>query len=116
MEDKIKITPFDDGLLISFYGEVDSSKTTLYRFKIRDEMIKYGPRFLLFDFKNTTFIDSSGIGLILGRYNEILKIRGVVGLIHLNSYIKKIVNISGLFQIMEEYSSLNDFKKKVGVI
>ena len=50
MENKIKITSFDDGLIIKFYGEVDSDKVSLYIFKIRDEMIKYGPKFLLFDF------------------------------------------------------------------
>lgn len=115
MEDKIKISPFEDGLLIKFYGDVDSDKTQLYRFKIRDEMIKYGPRMLVFDFKDVTFLDSAGIGLILGRYNEISKIRGTIGLINLNNYIKKIVRISGLFQIMDEYKSLNDFKKKVGI-
>lgn len=115
MENKIKISPFEDGLVVKFYGEVDSDKTQLYRYKIRDEMIKYGPKYLLFDFKDTTFLDSSGIGLILGRYNEISKVRGVVGVMHLNTYIKKIIKISGLFQVMEEYSSLNDFKKKVGV-
>lgn len=115
MENKIKISPFEDGLLVKFYGEVDSDKTQLYRFKIRDEMIKYGPRLLLFDFKDVTFLDSAGIGLILGRYNEIYKIRGIIGVINLSPYIKKIMNISGLFQIIDEYKSLNDFKKKVGI-
>lgn len=115
MENKIKITPFEDGLLIKFCGEVDSDKTQLYRFKIRDEMIKCGPRLLVFDFKDCTFLDSAGIGLLLGRYNEISKIRGIIGLINLNPYIKKIMKISGIFQIMDEYKSLNEFKKKVGI-
>ena len=115
MENKIKITPFEDGLIIKFYGEVDSEKVQLYRFKIRDEMIKHAPRLLLFDFKDVTFLDSSGIGLILGRFNEICKIRGICGMLNLTQYTKKIVNIAGLFQIMDEYKSLSDFKKKVGM-
>lgn len=115
MENKIRITTFEDGLLIKFYGEVDSDKTQLYRFKIRDEMIKHGPRLLLFDFKDVTFLDSSGIGLILGRYNEISKIRGAIGLLNLNSYTRKIMKISGLFQIMDEYKSIAEFRKKVGI-
>ena len=115
MESKIKITPFDDGLVIKFYGEVDSDKVQLYRYKIRDEMIKHGPRLLLFDFKDVTFLDSSGIGLILGRFNEISKVRGICGLMNLSSYTSKIVKISGLLQLMEEYKSLSDFKKKVGI-
>lgn len=115
MENKIKITPFEDGLIVKFYGEVDSDKTQLYRFKIRDEMIKYGPSLLLFDFKDVTFLDSAGIGLLLGRYNEISKIRGTIGVMNLSPYVKKIMKISGLFQVMDEYKSLSDFKKKVGI-
>ena len=115
MENKIKITSFDDGLIIKFYGEVDLDKVSLYRFKIRDEMIKYGPKFLLFDLKEVTFLDSSGIGLILGRFNEICKVRGLCGLLNLSMYTRKIIKISGLFQIMDEYKSLSDFKKKVGI-
>ena len=61
------------------------------------------------------FLDSAGIGLILGRYNEICKIRGIIGVINLSPYIKKIMKISGLFQIIDEYKSLSDFKKKVGI-
>ena len=105
MENKIRITTFDNGLVIKFYGEVDSDKVALYRFKIRDEMIKYGPKFLLFDMKDVSFLDSSGIGLILGRFNEICKVRGLCGLLNLSNYVRKIIHISGLFQVMDEYKS-----------
>ncbi len=116
MENKIRISPFEDGLLIKFSGDLDSSKTLLYRNRIQKEMIKSAPRFLLFDLKDCSFIDSAGIGLILGRFNEIEKVNGACGFLNLSSYARKIIKISGLLSIMKEYQSLGSFKKEMGVI
>ncbi len=115
MESKLRIVPFDNGLTIKFFGELDSSKTFLYKDRIKKEMSKNNAKFLLFDFKDCTFIDSSGIGLILGRYNEVEARNGGCGLIHLSKYAYKVIRISGLFSIMEEYDSLRDFKKDMEV-
>ena len=115
MESKIRITPFEDGLVIKFSGELDSSKTMLYRDKIHREMTSSGPRFLLFDLKDCSFLDSAGIGLILGRFNEVEKVAGGCGFIHLSPYARKVIKISGLFSVMKEYSSLMEFRKDMGV-
>ena len=74
MESKIKITSFEDGIIIKISGELDSSKTMLYKEKIHQIMRTLGPRYMIWDLKDLTFLDSAGIGLILGRYNEIEKI------------------------------------------
>ena len=112
MESKIKITSFEDGIIIKISGELDSSKTMLYKEKIHQIMRTLGPRYMIWDLKDLTFLDSAGIGLFLGRYNEIEKIRGVMGLVGLNPYSRKIITISGLFQIMKEYSSIKAFMKE----
>ena len=112
MESKIKITTFEEGLVIKIFGELDSSKTFLYKEKIHQYMREYGPRYIIWDFKDLTFIDSAGIGLILGRFNEIERVKGIMGLVGLNSYSRKVIQISGLFSIMKEYSSLKSFIKE----
>ena len=115
MENKIKITPFTDGLTIKFSGELDSSKTLIYREKIHREMAKYGPKFLIFDLKDCSFIDSAGIGLILGRFNEVEKLKGTCGFINLSTYSRKVIRISGLFSIMKEYKNVSEFKKEIKI-
>ena len=70
---------------------------------------KNGPSYLVWDFSCLTFLDSSGVGLILGRYNEIERINGKMGLVGLNSYSRKILGISGLFSLMREYRSIKEF-------
>ena len=46
-------------------------------------------------------MDSSGIGMILGRYKELQKINGKVGVVNVTSNIKRIFEMSGLFNIIE---------------
>lgn len=109
MENKIKITSFENGIVIKISGELDSSKVKEYRDSIHYYMRTLGPSYLVWDFSCLTFLDSSGVGLILGRYNEIERINGKMGLVGLNSYSRKILGISGLFSLMREYRSIKEF-------
>ena len=109
MENKIKITSFENGIVIKISGELDSSKVKEYRDSIHYYMRTLGPCYLVWDFSCLTFLDSSGVGLILGRYNEIERINGKMVLIGLNTYSRKILGISGLFSLMREYRSIKEF-------
>lgn len=53
-----------------------------------------------FDFRNTEFMDSSGIGVIMGRYQNIRLLGGSVTATHVNSRIYKILNLAGLTRII----------------
>lgn len=112
MNDGIKIVPFEDGLTIKIFGELDSYHVLGYKEKICFEMRRYQPSRLLWDLKKVTLFDSAGIGLILGRYNEIRRLNGICGFLPLTPYTRKIVNLTGLSSIMSEYKSLSEFKKE----
>ena len=52
-------------------------------------------KYVIFDFENTDFMDSSGIGVIMGRYKTISLIGGEVWAVHTNARIRKILTLSG---------------------
>ncbi len=56
---------------------------------------------VIFDFEETEFMDSSGIGIIVGRYKKISCFQGKVYVIHANMQIRKILHMSGLQRIVE---------------
>lgn len=58
---------------------------------------------ILFDFQNTEFMDSSGIGVIVGRYKNMKCLGGTVAAIHVNQRIKKIFLLSGLSKMIKVY-------------
>lgn len=58
-------------------------------------------KFVIFDFKFTDFMDSSGIGVIMGRYKMIRLLGGEIWAVHTNARIKKILTMSGVTKIMK---------------
>ena len=56
---------------------------------------------MVFDFEATRFMDSSGIGIIMGRYKKIACFGGKVFAIHADRQIKRILYMSGMHKIIE---------------
>ncbi|MFT3983224.1 MAG: anti-sigma factor antagonist [Lachnospiraceae bacterium] len=56
---------------------------------------------VIFDFEQTEFMDSSGIGVIMGRYKKVAIFGGKVMAIHVNPRMQKIFRISGLHKLVE---------------
>ena len=56
---------------------------------------------IVFDFENTRFMDSSGIGIIMGRYRKISCFGGRIYAIHADRQIRRVLRISGLERIVE---------------
>lgn len=57
---------------------------------------------VVFDFQNTKFMDSSGIGVIMGRYKLVSGIGGTVRIKNINQTLERIFLLSGLYKIVEK--------------
>ena len=66
---------------------------------------------VIFNFKRTNFMDSSGIGVIMGRYKLINNIGGQIIVTNINQTIDRIFTISGLYKLVDikEMPSLTSF-------
>lgn len=53
-----------------------------------------------FDFRDTEFMDSSGIGVIMGRYQNVRLLGGGVAATHVNDRVYKVLKLSGLTKII----------------
>ena len=72
--------------------------------KESDSLIeKHHIRYVIFDFEKTIFMDSSGIGVIMGRYKKLTMSGGNICLIHTNERLKKILTMSGVTKIIQIY-------------
>ena len=68
-----------------------------------DFMIEAGHvRRLVFDFSGTEFMDSSGIGVIIGRSRKIGYLGGDVAAKNLSDRMKKVFQVSGLYRLIQE--------------
>ena len=90
-------------LTIFLPGELDHHNAEEIR-KRSDYLIEQNHiRYVIFDFTDTTFMDSSGIGVIMGRYKRIYMLGGEVCAVHTSERMKKILTMSGVTRIMQIY-------------
>ncbi|WP_026477991.1 anti-sigma F factor antagonist [Alkaliphilus transvaalensis] len=98
----------DNKLIIKFDGELDHHVAENIRVEL-DEMIeKKRTKHLIFNLADLRFMDSSGIGVIMGRYKNISKMGGKVAIIEVPEKIDKIFSLSGLYRIVEKYENLTE--------
>lgn len=69
-------------------------------------------RTIIFDFSGTDWMDSSGIGVILGRYKNMKLSGGHVYAVHLNERMKKIFAMSGMEHLMGRNKAHDTGKRK----
>lgn len=96
-------------LLVAYLiGELDHHSVADIRTKI-DNVISYKkPNHLILDFKNVTFMDSSGIGLVMGRYRLMQNHKGSVEIRNVTAQTKKIMELAGLGSI----AVINELKER----
>lgn len=88
-------------LVIRMPREVDHHSSETLRQETDGLLLRYPVRSLVFDFQDTVFMDSSGIGVILGRCRNLRFAGSHVTAVHLNGQIQKIFQVSGLHKVIE---------------
>ncbi|MDD2422296.1 MAG: anti-sigma F factor antagonist [Heliobacteriaceae bacterium] len=100
----VEIGVFDGVLVVRLQGELDLGVSEGLRVRIDKELDRQRTKNLVFNFRDVKFIDSSGLGLVLGRYKKLAAQGGGVALTGTNSTIDRILELSGLFKIMRGYA------------
>ncbi len=80
--------------------EIDHHTTEKIRRKMDYEIQRFIPRKIIFDFNQVTFMDSAGIGMLIGRYKVIKMLGGSAELINVKPSIKKIFEMCGVLKII----------------
>lgn len=90
----------DKILLVEMTEDLDHHTTEKMRRMIDDDITRYMPRKVIFDFNKVSFMDSAGIGLLLGRYKMINMIGGIAEMKNVQKNIRKIFEMSGIMKII----------------
>ena len=91
----------DKTLTVFLSGEIDHHTAAAIRQTADKELIKHSPERLILDFSAVTFMDSSGVGLVLGRYKTALSLGCSTAVTGLKDREKKILQMSGLANKVE---------------
>lgn len=77
-------------------GELDHHSIKNMREEIDQSIERLKPKELTLDFKNVTFMDSSGIGLVMGRYRAMELMNGKLNVKNASLHIRKVMRLAGL--------------------
>lgn len=92
----VKIENLPEGMFIRLSGEIDHHNARQIREQVDSAVEMHKPKKLCLDFKDVTFMDSSGIGFIMGRYKLIQLYEGSMEIINLSDSINRVIKLSGL--------------------
>ena len=90
----------DKLLVFRITEEIDDYSVQKIRRKADYEIERYMPKRVVFDFDSVTFMDSAGIGLIIGRYKFTNMLGGKLEVANLTGSVKKIFEMSGILRLI----------------
>ncbi len=107
----MNVTIESSGSVVIAYliGEIDHHTAADVRARIDDAICVRKPTHLIIDFRNVSFMDSSGIGLVMGRYRLLQSITqtATLEIKNVTPQAKKIMELAGLgrIAIIKEYKN-----------
>ena len=87
-------------LVFKITDEIDDCSVQKIRRKADYAIERYIPRKVVFDFDSVTFMDSSGIGLLIGRYKFTNMLGGKLEVANLTQNVRKIFEMSGILKLI----------------
>lgn len=104
----------ENGVLIYYLPEeLDHFAADMIKRKTEHVFEQDTIRYLIFDFSKTTFMDSSGIGLITGRFRKVHDIGGKVYAVGVNDTIDRVLKMSGIYRIVAKMDSMEAVKMEM---
>lgn len=97
---KVKAKQNGDNLIIYLDGEIDQSVAGELRVKIDDYLSSVKVKNVILNMKDLNFMDSSGIGLVMGRYKKLRSQNISLFIAEPNVQIDKVMQVSGLYRII----------------
>lgn len=105
----------DNILLLRLIGELDHHSAEPLREKISSLIEQQQIKHVILNLAQLQFMDSSGLGVILGRYNQIKKRDGEMIVCAISPIIERIFEMSGLFKIVQLTKTEQSALERLGV-
>ena len=103
IKSEVILTHFMNGneLTLCLHGEIDHHVAASIREEADGLIYRYRPQNIVFDLSKIEFMDSSGLGLIMGRYALAKKLGGTVSVLNPSIRVEKIFSLAGIERIIK---------------
>lgn len=104
----LKFDKAEDTLIVYMMGELDHHSAEEVRNKMDNRLDIEKLHNLILNFSGVTFMDSSGIGVVIGRYKKLNRYKGKVFITNVSESVKRVFELSGMFKIINLYDSVEE--------
>ncbi|MDO4504127.1 MAG: anti-sigma factor antagonist [Clostridia bacterium] len=77
-------------------GDIDHHTAKDIREKVDSYIVRTSPKLLILDFKEVQFMDTSGIGLIMGRFKYMKSVNGKMKVENIPKRLERMMKLSGI--------------------
>lgn len=102
----------DKRLIFEISEDIDECVVQKIRRRLDNEIERYMPKEVIFDFNKVSFMDSAGIGLLIGRYKLVDMLGGKVEVANLTTQVRKIFEMSGVLKIIPEIKTEKEVRNE----
>ena len=102
----------DKRLIFEISEDIDECIVQKIRRRLDNEIERYMPKEVIFDFNKVSFMDSAGIGLLIGRYKLVDMLGGKVEVTNLTTPVRKIFEMSGVLKIIPEIKTKKEVRNE----
>ena len=95
----------DRTLVVVLEGEIDHHTCVEIRETVEREYQRTRAKNLIFDFEKVNFMDSSGIGMLIGRYRSVAITGGAMALYNVSNEAERLLSMAGIHKLMRSYQN-----------
>lgn len=110
---EVRLLGEKQALLVNIGGELDHHIANSIRETIDSKIRCSNAVNVIFDFSDVGFMDSSGIGVIMGRYKAVKTLGGSIVIFGVNKQIERIITMSGIDRIVKTAKNLDEALKLI---
>lgn len=97
---QIEMEKHRKALIVRLKGELDHHTAETVKARLEEAIERGDSQHIILSLKELAFMDSSGLGVILGRYKQISGKGGRMIVCDINAHMRKLFEMSGLFKIL----------------
>ena len=95
-------------IIVELDGDIDHHFAQDIRRLTERELYNSGASNLILDMSNVKFMDSSGIGMIIGRYKTVTALGGKLSILTPTKEADRLLKMSGIYKIVKSYSNIEE--------
>lgn len=95
-------------LIVKIQGEIDHHTCEILKNKVDNTLHNMNGKNIIIDMNQVTFMDSSGIGVIIGRYKLVKGIGGNICIISNSPVVNKMLEFSAISKIIKNVQSIEE--------